>query len=88
MPVDGVVKELCKDRDGKPLEHGSKVKKGDILIRLHSSELDLQLHSIEGEVDGASKQYDSFGKHVVGITRQLPAADRMKLMGELILGQG
>jgi multidrug efflux pump subunit AcrA (membrane-fusion protein) len=57
--AEGQVTEFGKDADGKPIEEGSWVKKGQVLLRLSSPTLDKEKASIEGERATTSAQVEA-----------------------------
>jgi hypothetical protein len=81
--TDGVVYELCNGPDGKPIEHGSRVTKGQTLVRLRNSELALQIVNIHGELN-AARDHFNFVQRTLSSGGQLRAEDGSKLTGDLI----
>ena len=72
-PVPGRVAEILVD-------HGSRVKKGDLLVRLESKELEKELEQVRGEEQKALSQAQY-------LTRQADKAQRSQQQGELDYNQ-
>ncbi len=56
--VQGTVYEFGKDVDGKPIEQGSWVKKGQLLLKLRNPTLNAQMVEIEGQVTTEAQLVD------------------------------
>jgi hypothetical protein len=87
--VDGKIYEFGTARDaegkllkGKPIEHGSWVKKGDLLLKLHNPTLNAQMEEIDGQV-ATETQHVKDIDHELTTNSGLRSDDRVRLMGQL-----
>ena len=79
--VDGVVYELGRDKDNKEIEHGGWVHKGDLLMRLRNTDLEVSKSEVEGQLVTAREHVFAI-QHLLGGSALKPD-DKSRLYGEL-----
>ncbi len=81
--VDGQVAELSMDAEGKPIDQGSWVKKGQVLLRLVNPKLDQQKADIDDQVITERAHYENLEheRTVNGLT--MKPEERVRLMGQV-----
>jgi hypothetical protein len=87
--IDGDIVEFgtARDADGKllkghPIEHGSWVKEGDLLLRLRNPTVQEQTFEIEGQLATEQQHYDDL-EHELTTSGGLSPSDKVRLMGQL-----
>jgi hypothetical protein len=81
--VDGQVAEFGLDTDGKPIEQGSWVKKGQILLKLANPKLDQQKSEIDGQLVIERAHYEDLEHERSFHGAGMRPEDRERLMGQL-----
>jgi multidrug efflux pump subunit AcrA (membrane-fusion protein) len=85
---DGQIAEFAPDADGKPIEHGSKVKKGQLLLRLRNPKLEVQKADIDGQVVSEQEHAYSLQHEISTGGSMLKPDEHARLMGQLNESQG
>ncbi len=80
--VEGQVYEMGKDNEGRTIEHGSWVKKGQVLLRLHNFSLNAKKADIAGQLSTEIQRRDDL-QHDLSGSNTLKPDERAKLRGEL-----
>ncbi len=80
--VDGDVAEFGLGTDGKPIEQGSWVKKGQLLVRLTNPTLDMQKADIEGKIASEIPHYEALQHSLDDGGSSQRSQDYTKLVGE------
>jgi hypothetical protein len=84
--ADGTIYEFGKDVSGKPIEHGSIVKKGQLLLKLHSNDVAQHQSEIEGQV-AVERQQVADLSHELTTNPVMKPDDRARLNGQLVEAQ-
>jgi hypothetical protein len=80
--ADGQVYEFGTDAEGKPIDHGSPVKKGQVLLRLRNTELSARFEEIKGELATEEKHNDGL-RHEVSRGNPARGEDPLRLVNQL-----
>jgi hypothetical protein len=80
--AEGQVYEFGKDLDGKPIEHDSRVAKGQLLLRLRNPTLEAQQIEAQGKVSAEIEHAEAIA-HESNSTPSLRSEERARLMGQL-----
>jgi multidrug resistance efflux pump len=73
--VDGTVTDVL-------VKHGDDVKKGELLVKTRSTEVQLALTDIQGQIDTTIEQRSSIPRTLDASERQIPGSDRARLRGQ------
>ena len=84
--AEGQIDEFGTDIDGKPIEHGSWVKKGQLLLKLRNPTLNSQKVDIDGQV-AIEHQHVNDIAHEMSTSGGLKTEERARLMGQLAESQ-
>jgi multidrug efflux pump subunit AcrA (membrane-fusion protein) len=86
--ADGQVAEFEKDIEGKPIDHGSWVKKGQVLLRLVNPTLERQKADIDDQLITERSHYGELEheRTIDGLTNK--ADERARLMGQMRESEG
>ncbi len=81
--VDGKVAEFGLGTDGKPIDHRSWVKKGQLLVRLSNPKLELEKAKNDGDIAYERQHRDELSYELEHNGSSLSPMERAKLEGEL-----
>jgi hypothetical protein len=81
--ADGEVAQFGVDTEGKPIEHGSWVKKGQILMKFANPRLDGQKIEIEGQIAIEKSTLERLEHDRSFESPTMKPEDRARLMGQL-----
>jgi hypothetical protein len=80
--AEGQIFEFGTDTNGKPIEHGSWVKKDQLLLKLRNPTLNAQLVDIEGQV-AIERQHANDIRHELATSGAMKPDDWARLHGQL-----
>lgn len=73
-PSEGIVQEVL-------VKHGDSVKKGDLLARLRSTELGVQMEKVRGDRDATKASLDKIDREILSGQKRLTREENLQLSG-------
>ena len=80
--AEGQIYEFGTGKDGKPIEHGSWVKKGQLLLKLRNPTLNAQKAEIDGQMAIEAQHVDDI-RHEVATSARMRPDEQARLEGQL-----
>ena len=80
--AEGQIHEFGTDKEGKPIEHGSWVKKGQLLLKLRNPTVNAQMEDIDGQVAMEGQRVRDI-EHELTTGGSIKPGEHAQLMGQL-----